>query len=612
MSGLKYLFVTPENPYTIAQNANPALDVITMFPVGMAYVSSSMKKAGFDVRTLNTNFSKVSIESILPEMILGQNIDVVCTGGTSMDVNEIKRIVEISKGVRPEVKVVVGGAIISADPEPAMRVLGTDIGVIGEGEVTTCELASALNEGRPYGSVPGVISWQGGKLELAKKRSEIVDVDNIPLMDFDGFNYSDWLSINGNIGMVHSARACPFQCTFCFKSTGNRYRQRSLDSIFSEIDYQIERFNIRRISICDELFATDKQRIRDFCERIRPYGKKWCCSLRVNEIDTDLLRLLYDSGCTGVGTGLESGSHEVLQSMRKSVTLEQLENALNVFSDSEIFMLGNLIFGDAAETVETVRESIDLWERYRNRLYINLGVVCSYPGSQIYETACAEGIIPDREKYLLDGVFDINISKMDDSEYYKMYSEITELSYAPQIPAESVELLEVDSEGHCRAQWVCRHCGKAHVLTGTHFLQAPICPCPCGRSNNVELFRGVFCDPVQLMAEVPQDETIAFWGVGSQYCRMARFYDCLQGERFVQVDGSALHQKMTRLGRAIYAPRVIAEMNIDTVIITSPLAKKAILAAISTEYKQVKKIYFPVLGFNEGKYTPVFREISNG
>ena len=606
---MKYLLISPQHPNTVSQNSSSAVNVLSMFPVGLAYVSSALKNAGFDVCTINTNFLRQSLEKTLDRVLNENSIDVVCTGGTSLDVHHIKRIIDLSRKLKPNAKIVIGGPIISSDAEPAMRVLKADIGVIGEGEETICELATALDNGSAYCHIPSIISWQGRTLIKAPLRPEIKEIDNIAFMDFEGFNYPEWTKLNHNGGIIHSARSCPFQCTFCFKSIGNRYRQRSLDSIFAEIDYQIEHFSIREIGISDELFATKKQRVVDFCERIKPYNIKWACSLRVQEIESDLLKMMLDAGCNGIGTGLESGSPKILKSMRKGVGIEQLEKALDVFAASEIFMLGNFIFGDINETKETVKDSLALWKKYRDKLYINLGIINTYPGSQIYEYACRTGIISDREAYLKNGVFDINISKLTDDEYFEMYSEITELSYYPQTPAEQTRIVEVDEKGFCRAEWVCGRCNKLHMLSDTHFLQAPICRCSCGRPNTVELLRAVSCNTEMLMKNIPADEEIVFWGVGSQYCRIARFHKgCFDSEKFIQVDGNERHQLMKRLEKDIYHPEIISEKEIETVVITSPLAKEAICRIIKSEYPSVKNVFFPSLIQKDDHFIPVFKQ----
>ncbi len=611
MSDLKFLLISPGKLKTIAQTSNSMTLTMATFPVGLAYVSASMKHAGYNVTTLNSNFINSDFDSTLKNLIIKNSINVVCTGGTSYDVHELNHILKITKQTNSRITTIVGGAIISSDPETAMKVLDADIGVIGEGEETMCELAGTLNNKTYLNNVSGIIYKYNGGLKQNRNRPEIKDINLLPLMDFEGFSYNEWLKTTNFSGIIHSARSCPYQCTFCYKSTGNKYRQRTLDSVFNEIDYQIENFNIKSIMISDELFATNRKRIIDFCDRVKAYNFSWSSSLRVREIDIGLLHLMKDAGCRGIGTGLESGDYEILKSMRKNVTVEELKNALDIFVESKIGMLGNFIFGDKSETQISIDTTLDLWKKYNQKIYINLGIVATLPGTQIYYEACNKGIIKNKEQFLKDCSFIINITEMDNSEYYDMISLITEMGFKTQVPAKQVKIEGVDKNGFCKIKWQCRSCDQKHTLTETHFLQAPILTCSCGIQNTVEPLRYVSCDKKILLNELPDNELIAFWGVGSQYYRLETFCHCLTSNNFIQVDANTYQQKMTRFGKKIHDPKIIKKKNITSVVITSPIAKNVILKTINDEYSNVTTVYFPKLIISNQNYITSFQAITS-
>jgi radical SAM superfamily enzyme YgiQ (UPF0313 family) len=610
MLAKKYLLISPPNPKTISQTSNKTVENTAMFPVGIAYISAAMKREMFNVQTLNGSFAGPDFEQHLNAVITAGKIDIVCVGGQSIDIHGIQMVIEVARSANPDVIIVTGGAIVSADPYTAMQVLRADIGVIGEGEEAMCELAHALDNDMPISEVPGLIYRENGMFIKTTTRPEVKDLDALPMMDFEGFSYREWLALNSNAGIIFTARSCPFKCTFCFKSTGNQYRSRSLDSVFDEIDCQIATYGITALNISDELFAAKKQRVIEFCERIRPYGLSWVCSLRIPEIVKDLLPLMKEAGCTTIGTGLESASPQILSSMRKKITLEQIEKAINTFGDTGMVMLGNLIFGDVLETKETYRESIDFWHQHRDNIYINLGTIIVLPGTHLYDHACSVGLITDKEQYLRDGQFICNVSKLSNEEYFEMLSETTELSFLPQVSAKTVEIRDFDAEGVCNTEWTCRRCGKMHGKQPVHFLQAEICLCSCGVQNTVEPFRAIIINSDVLTANLQTGIDYVFWGVGSQYCRLVRFFgNSMKSDHFIQVDSSKHHQQMTRLGKRIYGPDVINEQNISNVIITSPMAKGSITSAIRSRYPAVTNIYFPALKSCGGRYLCSFERI---
>ncbi|MDR2571124.1 MAG: cobalamin-dependent protein, partial [Oscillospiraceae bacterium] len=225
----------------------PRLDCLPLLrlfpPVGIAYVSASLKKAGFNVYTFNTSLSvKRPLKEELRHIITENNITIVGCGGLVTDYPGIKEIIDTVKSIKPEIITFIGGSFVTYSPTEAMSLISTaDIGIIGEGEVTTCELISALEAREDIRMVRGlVIRDDCGKdtITLTEPRTEITDIDSIPWPDREGFGLYD-IFPDSTYGAVTTSRSCPYKCTFCAQSGGSAYRERCLDGVFDEIDYLI-------------------------------------------------------------------------------------------------------------------------------------------------------------------------------------------------------------------------------------------------------------------------------------------------------------------------------------------------------------------------------------
>ena len=128
------------------------------FPLGLPYVSASLKKAGFRIFTYNLNHHAGEVEDVVREQIEENNIDVVLTGGLSFQYYPIKQVVDAVKNVDESIPVFVGGGLITGDPEAAMKALEVcTAGIIGEGEITDVELCRYLEEGRHLEENDGLI-----------------------------------------------------------------------------------------------------------------------------------------------------------------------------------------------------------------------------------------------------------------------------------------------------------------------------------------------------------------------------------------------------------------------------------------------------------------------
>lgn len=303
---MNYLLVMPRFVDTIGEWYH--------FPLGIPYVSSSMKQSGLRVFTLNMNSREGVTREIIAEEIRTHSIDVVLTGGLSFQYPAIREILQAAKEVDPRIVTVAGGGIITSAPAAGMEVLEfADYGIVGEGEETTPALCHALERGEDVMAVEGIVYRDDGVWMRTKARKEVADLDAIPFPDYDRFDFSKIAAmVPSLLGMnedhaitMTTSRSCPFQCTFCFHTSGSHYRKRSLDNFFEELDLLVEKYHIKYIFVSDELFAINMQRVVEFCARIKPYNIRWWAQFRVCDGTEEMVRILKDSNCVTMGFGLD-------------------------------------------------------------------------------------------------------------------------------------------------------------------------------------------------------------------------------------------------------------------------------------------------------------------
>lgn len=402
-----------------------------VIPLGILYVSSYLKAASVaNVYTLNMNHQEGEEKSLLEVYIEKYHIDLIGIGGLSGEFDDINRIIHLSKEINPLLKVIVGGGIITADPKVAMSALEiADYGIIGEGELTIVELLKAIAGNSPVEFVDGLIFSKEGKYVITNQRKEIVDLDTIPFPDYEGFSYREYLKENPDLSddgkkyspaSVIGGRSCKYNCTFCFHPSGSKYRQRSLDSIFAEIDFLVTNYTISYIALREELFATDNQRVIDFCNRIEKYDFDWSIQLRIDSINPQLVNTLKNTRCRYVFVGIESAHDEILKSMKKGITLAQIENALDLLAQAGLHSRSAIIFGDKKETMETAMWTLDWYRKSKSKYRIFLDMIIAFPGSKLYMDACSEGIISQPIAFLKDGCPIVNISQLNHAEFNQL------------------------------------------------------------------------------------------------------------------------------------------------------------------------------------------------
>ncbi len=411
-----------------------------VMPMGILYVSAYVKRSGIaNVYTLNLNHVSGEEYDILQSYITKNNIDFVGLGGLSGEYSDIFRVVSFVRKINYNVIIQVGGGIMTADPMVTMQAMpDVDFGIIGEGEQTSVELIDAIARGLDVTSVNGIIYRDENELRITNRRVEINDLDTLPFPDYEGFNYAEYLRLNPDLSdegkkysqvSVIGGRSCKYNCTFCFHPSGSKYRQRSLDSIFNEIDYLVKNYDISYIALREELFATDNERVRQFCERVRMYDFDWSIQLRIDSINQELVDLLKNTRCRYLFVGVESADDRVLKSMRKGITLTQIERALKMLRDAGLNSRSGVIFGDTVETFESAMFTLDWFKKYYTKYRMFVDMIIAFPGSVLYKRACESGVIPNPVEFLKDGCPIVNVSKMNDKEFNTLVKQIEEINY---------------------------------------------------------------------------------------------------------------------------------------------------------------------------------------
>jgi len=487
------------------------------FPIGFGYIAGVLKKNNHEVSVLNLNHHDGLVDDLIRNEMSSNKHDIMITGGLSPFYPNIKIIVDSVRKHAQNVTIILGGGIISSQPEVAFGLLKPDFGVIGEGELTVAELLECIEKRNDVSGVNGIVyRTPENEIKITNTRAPIRDLDALPWPDYECLGFEEFLDHmypsntayydifdNPRVYPMVSSRSCPYACTFCFHPLGNKYRQRSVENIIEEMKYVVLRYRINIVEFYDELFAHDRKRVSTLCRSISefaatlPWELKWVCAMRVDCLDEDVISEMKNAGCYFFSLGLESFSAEVLKSMKKKITPEQIDNALRLCKRLGMSVQGNFIFGDIAETTKTYHETLDYWKNHRDLCEANIGLthIVIYQGSYIYRYALQKGIIRNEIQFIeerakkTDFYFDpVNFTAgMNDREYHQMiadYREALSVSRYYAIPIRNTQTTEThEIEVKCpfcnkvsvyknyylpddfeRINICCRHCRSRYIV----------------------------------------------------------------------------------------------------------------------------------------------------
>ena len=264
------------------------------------------------------------------------------------------------------VTTIIGGPHATSLPDETLQNPHLDYLVYGEGEEIFQDFLRGLSAGATHwGDIRGLWYKQDGKVISGGERELIKDLDALPFPARHLFELDKYplYAPNGEPMLtVLSSRGCPWNCSFCFKGiVGRTYRQRSPESIADELQHVIDNYGVRNFYFIDDLFTIDVRRL----EKIMDYfidekmDVRWRCLARVDRVNPDLLKKMYQAGCRQVHYGIESGNDEVLKRTAKHIRLDQVRDAVKWTADAGIHSKGYFILGLPGDTEDTMAETIE-------------------------------------------------------------------------------------------------------------------------------------------------------------------------------------------------------------------------------------------------------------
>lgn len=395
---------------------NPPMDVQGGPPkfvsFGIAYIAQRLRSCGYGIEILDIDAYRFSKEEV-SRMLKEKKFDVAGIGGLATVYPYLVWLVPEIKKWKPDVEIILGGAVASSLKERCFERCGIDYAVIGEGEETIVELLEEIKGRRNFSSVKGIGFKDKGSVVFTQSRSLMSSLADVPMFDDSLFPVEMLLKNSGGIMQIHTQRGCPFACTFCFncyRVVGREVRYRPVGKVLDEIEVFNRKYDVRLFALAGELILMNKAWVIEFCRELlaRRLRISYRVTSNVNTIDEESLSWLKRTGCVSMSIGIESGSPKILRIMKKGITVERARNAVQLakryIPNLEISMMVNFI----GETKQTLRESVGFFKEINVKPLIFFAT--PFPGTELYRMAIARGCIKDEEEYLMN-LDKVSISK---------------------------------------------------------------------------------------------------------------------------------------------------------------------------------------------------------
>jgi putative variant cofactor biosynthesis B12-binding/radical SAM domain protein 1 len=384
---------------------------LKVYPLGLVYLASCIN--GHDLRICDLNLYKdpyVKLEKELLEYnpnVVGislRNIDNQDRANMVYYYKDFTAIIIKIKAVKPDILLVVGGAGYSMFAREIMeRNAQLDFGVYLEGEETFQELLSNLDNPE---SVKGLYYRQNGEIKFTGKR-RLPDMDNLPPLQRGYVDMSLYPSVVTSIG-VESKRGCAFDCIYCNYPflNGKRIRLRKPEKVVDEIEQMVNVQGINKFTFVDPIFNVPLDHASKICREIirRNIKVNWGAYMHIRYATKDFLLLARDSGCTNFIFSPDGMSDNVLRSLGKGITEDEIKNIYRFFKTKkgikDAFVLFTLMLNTPGESFHSLFKTLwfHVWTKYSLRR--RGGTIISWiriePDTEIHKIALANGALkPD-------------------------------------------------------------------------------------------------------------------------------------------------------------------------------------------------------------------------
>ena len=311
----------------------PNVLMVNRIPLGIAYLSAILKKAGHEISLFDTTFFKESEHTddeyrhktlqVKPadlseygvtweegnieeefEKVLGDKPDQVWYTLTENMYPVAIRLIRKAKELG--FYNVVGGVLATVAADELRKVPEIDLVWEGEGEEACLDI---LN---------------GGVTEYP-----LYDIENLPFQNWSLFSEKHiYRPIGGKVyrtGNFMISRGCPYGCGFCInesqwkKHPYGYHREMSVKRALDEIEWFKKAHALELINFHDETFLLmSSERLAEFCaEYKRRIGLPFSIVTRVETIEHRRMRQIVDAGCINMSMSIECGNETIRRQMLK-------------------------------------------------------------------------------------------------------------------------------------------------------------------------------------------------------------------------------------------------------------------------------------------------------
>jgi hypothetical protein len=245
-----------------------------VYPFGLDLIANHLRRFGYEVTIEYPFLTESNTETNLREILNRSNPDFIGLGIRNIDttmscekygnregpgyktfyfINDIIKIADTIKKLRPHVPIIAGGGAFTISPSAMLKILGIQYGIVGEGEEPLRQFLEAFPNEEKISVIPNLVMKCANGVKINPKRPFIFMKDSGPIHRETKFNYAYETK-----GLpIQVKRGCNQNCSYCVEPIieGRDFIYRNQDEVVTELKTIAENHEgIRTIFFTDTEF----------------------------------------------------------------------------------------------------------------------------------------------------------------------------------------------------------------------------------------------------------------------------------------------------------------------------------------------------------------------
>lgn len=380
---------------------NPRAVFFTM-PLALVALASALDRSKVDVVIIDGRLEDDPVRAVVDAAD-----GAICVGITVLTGAPIHDALAVSRALeqrRPGCPVVWGGWHPSLFANECLDQPSIGIVVTGQGEETFREIVDRLIAGEEIGGCPGTVVRGADESVVIATARALRDLNEFPAHDYSLLPVERYFALKGAKQIDYiSSQGCRFRCAFCADPAvfARDWTGLHPERIADEVAFLHQRYGMADLAFQDETFFTSAQRVDALAEQLLARGLSftWTATLRADQacrLGEPLFAKAVRSGLRRVMVGVESGSQEMLDRLKKDIKIEQVRVTADLCARHGVGAIFNFIVGFPGESEQSVQATLALAKHLRRsnaEFETPIFYYRPYPGNPMADESAAQGYV---------------------------------------------------------------------------------------------------------------------------------------------------------------------------------------------------------------------------